>query len=331
MGIPVDKLLAIETIVVHGNCPDGLSAAIILDDVLPGREIIHAIHKVTPLEAKPHMLFCDISPPRERAEEFRKAGTIVLDHHKSVKDLVASFELHAFGDEKDDPGVSGAVLAYREVWLPLIQDHPSHRHYPGVHMQHGDFQPDVVERFARLAGIRDTWQRQDPAWHEACVQGEAVTFYPVSYWLNTPHPLGMLRRNNRILLQDRLAVGTISLERKLEGAHRTSKQLLYFTSSKGTKVAVAPNMWTSDAADLSKPDTQLFIGFGYTVEQGQKRLLISTRSRNGYDCSKFCVFYGGGGHTGAAGCTLDIQPAPGLGSSNPYDTIREMVERFESA
>ena len=100
MTIPIEKLQAVKTIVVHGNCPDGLASAIVLDDVLPGREIIHAVHQITPLEAKPGLLFCDICPPRDRVQEFRDVGTIVLNHHKTQRDLIESFEHHAFGDEK---------------------------------------------------------------------------------------------------------------------------------------------------------------------------------------------------------------------------------------
>lgn len=87
------------------------------------------------------MLFCDIAPPAERAHEFLPRVPVVLDHHKGAEHLVKTFTHHVFADEKLEPGVSGAVLAYREVWKPL--------------------KPlgfTTAADFARLAGVCDTWQ-----------------------------------------------------------------------------------------------------------------------------------------------------------------------------
>ena len=319
--IPIDALRQVKTIVVHGNCPDGLASAIILDDVLPGREIIHATHNVTQLEAKPNTLFCDFSPPRDRIEEFRAVDTIVLDHHIRAKDVVQSFALHAFGDEVEHPGVSGAMLAFQEVWLPLWLSGDQEAVAVGTRRIR-------VERCAKLAGIRDTWQQADPLWSEACAQAEALMFYPLSYWLDKDIPREALRYRNINAMSERMAIGAVSLERKLAGAKKTAEKAFYFqTKKRSTKVAIIPTMTVSDAADFVATDTQLIIGFGYTVEQGQQKLLLSTRARNGFDCSEFCVFYGGGGHTGAAGCQIDL-PTRAL---NPYDMIQGMIERFETS
>lgn len=124
MPIELSKLQAVKTIVTHDNCADGLASAMILRDVLPKAQLLFLQYNSPDhlnLEATEGMLFCDFSPPAGRVEEFTKAGAVVLDHHKGAKDIVAAFgEFGVFADEKDDPGVSGAVLAFREVWLPLV-------------------------------------------------------------------------------------------------------------------------------------------------------------------------------------------------------------------
>jgi hypothetical protein len=105
--IDIEKIKAVKVIVTHDNCTDGLAAAILLHDVLPDAEIIFAQHGTeayAKLEVRPNMLFVDIVPPKERYEEFLKAGAIVLDHHKGVKDVVEKFGTNAvFGDEKQHP------------------------------------------------------------------------------------------------------------------------------------------------------------------------------------------------------------------------------------
>lgn len=111
--IPIEKLEAVRTIVTHAYCPDGIASARILRDVLPGREILYMTHNTPELAALPAtegMLFCDFCPPHDRLDAFRAVDTIVLDHHKSVREDVESFSLHVFADEALEPGVCGAVF-----------------------------------------------------------------------------------------------------------------------------------------------------------------------------------------------------------------------------
>ncbi len=318
--IPIEKLSEVRTLVVHGNCPDGLASAVILDDVLPRRKIVFAIHNITPLEAEPGMLFCDFCPPRGQVEEFRKVGTIVLDHHRTQRDLIESFEHHAFGDERRDPGVSGAVLAYRHVWRPIYESMKESG------LAETDFQPAVVEDFAVLAGIRDTWQQQHPDWERACKQTETLLFYPQSYWVSEQRP-EMLRTRNVEALMERMRVGEVAWQKKLEGSQRLAEKALYHQTGKGVRMAIVPARHVSDAADMVAPGTQLIVGFSFTVEEGEMKLILSTRSRGGYDCSKLCTFFGGGGHTAAAGCVLPLS----LEDPNPYAMIKELLRKYEEA
>lgn len=328
MTIPIEKLLEVKTFVVHGNCPDGLASALILDDILPDREIIFAVHKVTKLEPKPNTLFCDFCPSEEQASAFREVGTIVLDHHKGFKGsqeaITKSFEHHAFGDEKLDPGVSGATLAFKHVWAPL------HEHvqkvWPSIDVVPyiGGLSPEFVEDFAELAGIRDTWQTKNAEWQTACAQAEMLLFYPLSYWIHPPMPPHMLRKNKSAEYAARLGVGYIGLKAKLASSKRLAEHAHHFTSTKGVKVAVLSARYVSDAADMV--DADFCIGFSFTVEEDKQKMLLSTRSRGNYDCTAFCQFYGGGGHTKAAGCVIDVKPE----DPNPYAFIKSLIEKFET-
>jgi len=128
MTLDLQKLLAVKTIVTHAACPDGVASAMILKSILPNAEVL-AIHYNSPeqtnLKATEGMLFCDFTPPPERVTEFVEAGALVLDHHIKQKAVVDAFGSNGvFADEKLEPGISGAMLAYREVWLPIVKNKP---------------------------------------------------------------------------------------------------------------------------------------------------------------------------------------------------------------
>lgn len=339
MNIPIEKLLKVETFVVHaysdGMCPDGLASAIILDDILPDREIIFATHQSrTPLPCKPNMLFCDICPPDNRVQEFQAVSAIVLDHHKGYEGaqecITKSFEHHVFADEKEEPGVSGALLAYRHVWRPVYEHIAK-----GWSREKGSdpdcgMDPIFVERFATLAGVRDTFQKQSPDWQEANEQMRALLFYPPSHWVSSESwgrsdkPTNILRKAKRTEYESRMEVGRIALAKKVEDTKRQAEQVVRFVSDEGVSVAVFPSRYVSDVASMI--DAEFAIGFQYVVESGQPKLEISTRSRGDYNCTAFCTFFGGGGHTNAAGCKVDVWPD----SPNPFVQIRAMLGQFEA-
>ena len=106
----------IKTIVTHDKCADGRASALILLDVFPGANVVFCNYN-TPeyndLPATEGMIFCDIVPPAHRVEEFIAVNAIVLDHHKTNKEIVAKFgDNGRFADEATEPGVSGASLAF---------------------------------------------------------------------------------------------------------------------------------------------------------------------------------------------------------------------------
>jgi hypothetical protein len=255
------------------------------------------------LVADTGMLFCDFSPRRETSDEFLRAGAIVLDHHAKAVDIVKPFVdagLGAFGDEKTDPGVCGAVLAYREVLLPM----------KGLVA----FKP--IEELATLAGIRDTWQLKDPRWIAACEQGEALRFWPIDKLLAAS-------------IDDwpeLLKLGPMLYERTLASAKKNADAAYRFTTKGGLRVAAFERGNISDASNFIGTSADIIVSFSYIHENDAPPVMIlSCRSRGDFDVGSFCVAHGGGGHTKSAGFRRQVQP----NDPHPYALIKNTIERYE--
>jgi hypothetical protein len=341
--IQIEALRQVKTVVSHANCPDGVASALILAHALflahalPGVRVLfmqYGTADLAALKPEPGMLFVDFSPPAERAAEFRAKGAIVLDHHKTARAVVESFgERGVFADEEKEPGVSGAMLAYREVWCPIGRAEliAAKQGARPPYFTAGD---DVALReFAILAGIRDTWQKNSPRWIEACAQAEALRFWP---WER-------LRGQTIGGLASMLRIGDVLLERKAEDARRAIAESLRVTIGGKRIVILADVATTSDAAEALGDEADVVIGFRYLVDRAaprpedvhgigvgiQTKMVLSCRSRGGFDVSAFCRSLGGGGHTAAAGCSLPIDAISDAGVSvNPYESICRCLAKY---
>ncbi len=288
-------LAAVKTIVAHDGCADGTASAILLHDALPDAEVIFADYgsSAAKLVAAPGMLFCDFSPPPARVEEFLAARSIVLDHHRTAKPIVARFgDRGVFGDEVEDPGVSGAVLAYRHVWLPLRGTSPEH---------------DFAEWFATAAGARDTWQTSSLVWHDGCVQHAVLHALRQAHWLDTG--LTALAASWKVRYQwlgeELLAKERDRLERAIASAHR-------FTTPSGVRaIAIHGLGFASDAAERLTGEVDVVIAYDLGDEAGTPVIRASLRSHTSFDCADFAERFGGGGHTRAAGFAMRLdEPHP---------------------
>lgn len=332
MPIPIEKLQALKHIVVHDKCPDGTVSAMILKWCLPDAKV-EFIQYDTPeheiLEAKPGTIFADFSPwmpglpedptdedlrireeAKKKLQTHVEAGAIVLDHHKTQRDVVAEFgELGVFGDEKTEPGVCGAVLAFREIALQL-------KPKPFL-VVHGPNDHKIIEKVATLAGIRDTWQTQDPRWREACEQATALDFWPDAELLKLdPGQWG-----------EKLELGPMLFQRRLDWAKRCGDNSFRFTSEAGTKVAVFEGVKAaSDVAEHLHTEVDLIIGFDIFMQAGEPVMIFSTRSHTDFDCAAFCTAHKGGGHTRAAGFKHVLQPE----DPNPFYLARKVLEEYEA-
>ena len=313
MTFPLDKLRAVTTIVSHDSCADGTGSALFLKDALPHARVVfvqHGTDAFKTLSATPGMLFCDISPPADRVDEFIAAGALVLDHHRTARSVVDRFgDDGVFADEAREPGVSGTVLAYRHVWQPLRER---------------DVEPHVrawAESFATLAGIRDTWQNRDPRWEAACRQGNLMHFMPNSEWLKIP--LVRLATDWDVNFA---WIGQVLLERQAKSVAKSINGGTRLTTWKGTKILTFNSKAnTSDAAEVLGREVDLIVGYGYEADDGNVNLILSCRSHADFDCAAFARSLGGGGHTRAAGASVSLPM-----NENPHQTILRLVNAFEN-
>ncbi len=313
--IPLEKLHAITTAIVHAECPDGLASALLIKDALPDVQI-RLVQYNTPahreLVAEPGLLFADFSPPADRAQEFVDAGALIMDHHKTARPVVMAFgENGVFGDEVTEPGVCGATLVYRHFWLPLL-------------LAKGEdyIDPDLrifVERFAHLAGIRDTWQNKHPDWYAACVQASALFFSNHEEIL-----LAGLESVYQNWEGTYIWAGKISHDRHLKRCQRAAQEGWKHVSIKGTRVVAFQGVkLSSEAAEAIGDGADLVVGFDVFSQNGVPRYVFSMRSHTTFDCGSFAKRFGGGGHTQAAGFHVD-EP-----EHNPYTTLRHYLGIYE--
>jgi hypothetical protein len=354
--ISIDRLKAVRKLIVHKNsgspCPDGVASALLLRDALPDAEVLFVSHGVEleSVKLEEGLLFCDIAPPRGKAEEFLKLGAIVLDHHETEKETVLRFkgrDLGVYADKEQHPGVSGALLAYESVWLPMKQPSKEDRKKYAepqttiddkiARIKRFDEISEIANRFAVLAGVRDTWQKTDPMWEPACMQAAALSFWPWDEWPKDPFVTGIGQ------MVSMLDIGGVLVEKEKAKADRLAKQALIAKTSFGTTYAVVPTMETSDVAELVEAD--LLIGFGYHAEvvvgsnstgfgaeprdnnvRVRTVMRLSTRSRGGFDCQRWMRMLGGGGHKGAAGAQVRLWQD----DEHPYEMIRRLLEDYQA-
>lgn len=356
--LDLNKLMLVDTVVVHDNCPDGMASAILLKDAFYGRQVEFLfvqhntdVHKN--LSPRPNVLFADFVPyaetepvpgderkrqlteaGRHTIQQWVDAGAYVLDHHKTAKDLgIIDMFLQAgqcvFGDEVANPGVCGAVLSYEHVWKPLRGDLA--------------IQNIFAAEFARLAGIRDTWQKTSPDFREASLQAAVLGFFPRERWLGTT----LTDLASRWKSEFR-PIGEVLMEKQEKSVKGVLEKAYHFTTAKGTRVVCFDGIKkSSDAAEVVGDTADLVIGFGYLSEPGNTahmtqdsldrviaefggllipRMILSTRSHTTYNCSALASYYGGGGHTKAAGFNRTLKQS----DPQPFEMIRQLVEAFEN-
>lgn len=342
--IAVDLLRAVRVAIAHGYpdgpCPDGLASAMVVKDVLPDAEVRFVSHNTREhdeLCAEPNTLFVDMVPPEKRVAEFVAAGAIVLDHHQSSRHLVEAFgERGIFGDEATQPGVSGAVLAFEQVWLPLAQvRYGEHARVASPPPDLREIQAEETERvrcFAELAGVRDTWQTADPRWRRACMQAKVLRFFPAADWLEADgDPLNEERLRRRMEM-----LGEVLMRKDEEESRKLVANAYHFVTERGLRVAVLPSTYVSDASVLLADVADVVVGFNYRAGNAAvPDLRLSFRSRGAVDVAAIAKTLGGGGHTNAAGAAVSTllhregDHYDESTSRNPYSEIKYIFHVFE--
>jgi len=316
----ISKLQKVTKIVVHANCPDGTASAIIIKDALRLKpEQIVFVELSTfehdNLPAEPGMLFCDCTPPHARVQEFVDVGALVLDHHKYSKDIVAAFgENGVFADKATQPEVSGARLAYLEVWRPISESRPRWSPESPIAI--------FTDRFSHLAGIRDNWQQNSPQWEEACEDAALLFFFPETYWMNVLLPTLAMD-----WYKDYIPLGKILVQKDKERAKAIADKRWTYRTSSGLVIAIVNSRFVSDAADLLEDQCGVLVGFSYMKNDPgcYPGLKLSLRSfGDSFDCGKFSKYFGGSGHLNSAGCKLVTDET----TLNPFKLICDKVEEY---
>jgi hypothetical protein len=298
-------VLKCTRIITHANCPDGIIAAAIVHHYIPDA-MIEPVHYGTPerenLHITPGMIFVDMTPPDALVEEAVAAGAIVLDHHNGAKDKVLAFgENGVFADEVTEPGISGAVLAYRHVALPL-----------------GEFAGVFNNTGILLIGIRDTWQKNSPLWKDACAFSAAVLFNGQEYY-KTHHCLADT---------ESLGLGYKLLAVRQVEVDRCIANIVTFDRFDGLTFGIYmdPAHLSSDVGEKAIEEIGLCdvtAGFSYRKSNdGILSLNFSLRSNGKYDVSRLASRHGGSGHTRAAGFSVPVDPFLHI---NPYSLFNFII------
>lgn len=316
-----EQLLAVKRIISHGNCPDGISSALIALHAYRtlGLEValhwyVHGTPEAASLEPGPGDLFLDCSPRPELAQKFIDVGALCLDHHtkgSSCLQFVAAGQ-GVFGDEQTDPGVSGVTLTYQYVWLGLLKDTVFYSTIASV-------DEEAVTRLAELGGIRDTWQSSHPKWVQACELAMALRFWPFEE----------LQKLSPRQWASKFELGVALWSKHCKTVGKIIEGAYSWTSPKGTRVLFFQGaLKSSDVAEFAGDTADLIIGYdlNYIQEDGGKlKMIFSTRSHSGFDCGAFALAHGGGGHTPAAGFNVIYD----LDGPNPYTKMKQVVTAYE--
>lgn len=354
--IPIETLKRVEVVYTHANCPDGMATAIILKDAFrmlgtsPRIEfLVHNTpeHRAAGSENVP-VLFCDIAPHQDLLDGARRVvggevlldQIIVLDHHKGAEDLVRSFgERGVFADEKLEPSVSGAVLAFREVWSSVVNERvlgPAMAKEPGVEVYR------AVREFAEACGARDTWQTKDPRFERGQWISKMLMSKPASHWLDSEarYQSGVLR-DAPYLFEREVEAGRVLFEAHMDTVRQAVEQCVEFMlewPAKGAEAGVRLLVFQEQAcgfrlcSDVAEAIRARFggptvvAGFAYVVDKpgGAPTLLYSLRGLDGFNVAAFAKANGGGGHTAAAGFSVPLNSV----ENNPYWFIQVCLRKF---
>lgn len=332
VGPTLDELQEVTTIVTHEGCPDGVASALLAVDALPNVRVVFVDYD-TPahraLVPSRGMMFVDMTPFAEKKGgaltraglenvlRFVDAGVWCLDHHPKQADIIAMFGARGiYADPDTRPGVSGATLAFEHVWAPL-------RAFLY------DDRTDDLREMARVAGIRDTWQRDHLLFEAASEQAAALCFWPWPRLVDAMKQGDLASGSATDPLH--VGVGAAVLAKQRDRSAALVAGAYRFVATAGARtlrvVAFAGEKHdVSEAADHVGDSADLVLAWVYFCEgdRKRKRITVHCRSRGAFDCGDFARALGGGGHAAASGFTIDVDAGSPDGS--PYQHLVRLVQ-----
>lgn len=260
-----------DTIIYHGNCPDGFCAAFILNKIYPTASLIPATYgkgvDANAIVGK-DVIIADFSWPREDTLHGKSIAKsmVILDHHKTAEAALAGLDFCVF-----DMNRSGAQLAWDYA-------------FPG----HG--RPWYVDYVAD----RDLWRWQLP-------ESKAVS----AFIMALPHTIEAWSVLDDMTAEQAIVTGKGARAHIEHYVDKVSAQK-YAGQWNGYSVSIVnaayPNI--SDVGNvLCEQGAQ--VGLGWFV-RGDKMVQFSLRSIGDLDVSALAAEHGGGGHKNAAGFQLPL-------------------------
>lgn len=297
-------------------------------------------------------LFCDIVPHEDNVGSLI-GRTIVLDHHAGVRHIVEAFgKRGVFADAVTEPGVSGTSLAYREVWMAvlehvLVSKFKGERDRPINPVRDSEMaalfeKRSHVGEFALLSGLRDCRVLDHPRFQEAQHLAKFLMSKPIGFFLDLPPEGWETRKNGHhppYLSQQEMKEGEI-----LFNAHDSSVSSALSMSVQMTAEALGDKLdmlvfqdnacgfrLTSDLSERAVEagtSATVVAGFFYTPPGpgGSPVLTYSLRGLKGFDVSAFARANGGNGHVNMAGFAVD--PLEACPYGGPYGFIKYRLECF---
>ena len=291
------RLPDIKTIVSHASCPDGTAAAIVLRSVYyPSNvRLIQYGPQRDLLDPEPGMLFVDMTPHEAKVQAFVDAGAYVIDHHRTQRGIVEAFGERGWYSET----ACGTEMAVAHM---------------GSFRVHSETDRALIRRFALLAGVRDLWKVEHEHWELALIQGEALRFYPESWWFGDPSPDGGegFFPHPPYLLEQEAQVGIVTRSKVRQEVKKLVDDRAFALHERcGVRVATlaAPSNSVSEAANaILEADLADVVVALFLVQEGaETRLVRSYRSKKGgVDVGEICKLAGGGGHRSAAGYSEEL-------------------------
>ncbi len=314
-----NRLMHVTDVYFHESCPDGTAAALICAAAFQSigmRPRFYPLQYNTDLmrklEPRTGQLFVDITPPKERWEEWKQVQPIVLDHHETVEVVTKGLD----GVYETNDAHSGAKIAYEQVFQVLVPegDDPILRDWRGL---------------SELAMIRDTWKKTHSAWRDACALAMALLFEGSRGLVDKAQEKGIqaLDLTHLLTLGTKLVESNDRRVKKLaESAYRETYNFdreykaAYFNCTEKIVSDVA-NFMIDNGCNIA-------VGYFYLFEDGATRCQVSLRTDGTLSARKIAErFPGGGGHERAAGFRL-----PEGDQTSPYklysvvsETIVEML------
>lgn len=285
------KNINFDKIILHGRCHDGITSGIILHQlftayakksgiIMPYIEFV--MHKSTEHKQPAcKSLWCDIVP-EYNTDDWVATKSIVLDHHKSAANVVEKFGQTHSHFEPQTPGYSGAGIAF-DFAIEFAKQN-------NLTLNDKFFE---LKELARIVGIIDTFQENDPDFEYAAQTASAINFYGFER-LKTQTKLTTYQNEVGEIMQTSRKESALKVAESIKVINFEQYKIATFSNNGGIADFVSYYLRNNNA-DVD------FV-FGYTVSL-EGHLNVSLRSvKTGV--LEFAKRFNGGGHDKAAGFQL---------------------------